>query len=199
MAQPLEIRRAVLAVLEPTLDPVRFSETVNATPAALIAAAKEHGVEGLIAKRIGSVYEPGQRSGAWVKYRLNQGQEFVIGGYTPSKHDFDALLVGYYDDDKLIFVGKIRNGFTPHVKAHVFQRFKGLETDVCPFTNLPEPKNARRGVALTAEAMKKCRWLKPKLVVQVEFTEWTSNDHLRHATFVALRDDKDPREVTRNV
>jgi bifunctional non-homologous end joining protein LigD len=197
--QPLELRRAVLqAALETTHDPVRFSETWKAKPAALIAAAKEHGVEGLIAKRADSVYEPGQASGAWVKYRLNKGQELVVGGYVPSKHDFDALLVGYYEDDQLLFVGKIRNGFTPHVRAQVFQRFKGLETDACPFANLPEPKGARRGIALTAEAMKECCWLKPTLVAQVEFTEWTSNNHLRHAKFVALRDDKDARDVTRD-
>jgi bifunctional non-homologous end joining protein LigD len=198
-AQPLEVRRAVLrTALEATQDPVRFSETWNARPSALIAAAKEHGVEGLIAKRAGSQYEPGQRSGAWVKYKLNQGEEFVVGGYVPSGHYFDALLVGYYDKDKLLFVGKIRNGFVAHVKAKVLQRFKGMETDVCPFANLPEPKNARRGIALTAEAMKACRWLKPKLVAQLEFTEWTSNNHLRHAKFVALRDDKDARDVTQD-
>jgi bifunctional non-homologous end joining protein LigD len=142
----------------------------------------------LIAKRMGSLYEPGQRSGAWVKYKLNQGEEFVVGGYVPSGQYFDALLVGYYDNDKLLFVGKIRNGFVSHVKAQVFQRFTGLEIDVCPFANLPEPKNARRGIALTAEAMKECRWLKPELVAQVEFTEWTSKNHLRHAKFVALRE-----------
>jgi bifunctional non-homologous end joining protein LigD len=177
---------------------VRFSETWIARPAALIAAAKKHGVEGLIAKRAGSVYEPGQASGAWVKYKLNQGQELVVGGYVPAKHGFDALLVGYYDQGNLLFVGKIRNGFVPHVKAQVFQRFKSLETDVCPFANLPEPKNARRGIALTADAMKACRWLKPKLVAQIEFIEWTSNNHLRHAKFVALRDDKDACDVMRD-
>jgi bifunctional non-homologous end joining protein LigD len=199
LAQPLETRRAVLqAALQTTGDPVRFSETWNARPTALLAAAKEHGVEGVIAKRAGSVYEPGQASGAWVKYKLNQGQELVIGGYVPAKHDFDSLLVGYYDNNKLLFVGKIRTGFVPHVKAQVFRQFKGLETDVCPFANLPEPKNARRGIPLTAQAMKECRWLKPKLVAQVEFTEWTANNHLRHAKFVALRDDKKARDVGRD-
>jgi ATP-dependent DNA ligase len=68
-----------------------------------------------------------------------------------------ALLVGYYEDDTLLFVGKIRNGFVPSVKADVAKRFKGLETSVCPFANLPEPKNARRRMALTAEVMKTCR------------------------------------------
>jgi ATP-dependent DNA ligase len=94
-------------------------------------------------------------------------------------------------------VGKIRNGFVPNVKADVAKRFRGLETTDCPFANLPEPKTARRGMALTAEVMKTCRWLKPELVAQVEFAEWTENDHLRHARFVGLREDKDAVSVTR--
>jgi bifunctional non-homologous end joining protein LigD len=105
-------------------------------------------------------------------------------------------LVGYYESDKLLFIGKVRNGFVPQVRREVFQRLKPLETEVCPFANLPEPKNARRGMALTAEAMKECRWLKPRLVAQIEFTEWTEDNHLRHSKFVALRDDKNPQEVT---
>jgi bifunctional non-homologous end joining protein LigD len=72
-----------------------------------------------------------------------------------------------------------------------------LETPVCPFANLPEPKNARRGEVLTAEVMKKCHWLEPKLVARIEYTEWTSANHLRHSRFAGLRDDKDAREVVR--
>ena len=75
------------------------------------------------------------------------------------------------------------------------EHFEGLHTETCPFSNLPEPSNARRGEALTAEAMKKYRWLKPELVAQIEFTEWTEANHLRHSRFIALRDDKDPKEV----
>jgi ATP-dependent DNA ligase len=167
------------------------------TPKRLIAAAGAHGLEGLIAKRRDGVYEPGQRSGAWLKYKVNQGQELVIGGYLPGTASFEALLVGYYENERLLFLAKIRNGFVPHTKRAVFQRFKGLETATCPFANLPEPKTARRGLALTAEAMKQCRWLKPELVAQIEFTEWTKNNHLRHAKFVGLRDDKPAREVRR--
>ena len=75
------------------------------------------------------------------------------------------------------------------------EHFNGIETEVCPFANLPEPKSARRGEALTSDAMKKYRWLEPKLVAQAEFTEWTEANHLRHSRFIALRDDKDPAEV----
>lgn len=97
-----------------------------------------------------------------------------------------------------MFAGKIRNGFKdPGSKERVFARFKGLGTDKCPFANLPEPANARRGMALTAEAMKLCCWLKPTLVAEVGIREWTTEGHLRHATFLGLRDDKDPHEVVR--
>jgi ATP-dependent DNA ligase len=74
---------------------------------------------------------------------------------------------------------------------------QGLETAACPLVNLPEPKNARQGLAITREVMPLCRWLKPKVVVQVEFVEWTDEGHLRHARFIGLRDDKNARDVTR--
>ncbi len=76
-------------------------------------AVKEHVFEGIVAKRLDSRYEPGQRSGAWLKMRINQGQEFVIGGYTPSGRNFDALIFGYYEGDKLLYAARTRNGFTP--------------------------------------------------------------------------------------
>jgi bifunctional non-homologous end joining protein LigD len=133
-----------------------------------------------------------------VKFKLNQDQELVVGGYIPGNRGFDALLVGYYQAGKLIFCGKIRNGFKePGSKERVSSRFKGLGTTKCPFGNLPEAANARRGLALTAEAMKLCCWLKPKLVAQIGIREWTPDRHLRHATFLGLREDKDPREVVR--
>ena len=194
---PLEHRRELLkSVITPFLDTLRLSENFEGTPTEMTAAAEELGLEGIIAKKRDSLYEPGERSGAWLKYRINQGQELVIGGYLPGRQYFDSLLVGYYESDKLLFIGKVRNGFVPQVRREVFQRLKPLETEVCPFANLPEPKNARRGMALTAEAMKECRWLKPRLVAQIEFTEWTEDNHLRHSKFVALRDDKNPQEVT---
>jgi bifunctional non-homologous end joining protein LigD len=193
---PLERRRELLeTALTPLLDTIRLSENFEGGAREIVAAGEELGLEGIVAKKVGSVYEPGERSGAWVKYRINRGQELVIGGYVPGPDSFDALLVGYYESGKLMFAGKIRNGFVPRVKREVFEKFRGLETKTCPFANLPEPKSARRGIALTAEAMKRCRWLKPKLVARIEFTEWTENNHLRHARFAGLREDKNPREV----
>jgi LigD-like primase-polymerase/ATP dependent DNA ligase-like protein len=102
------------------------------TPADLIRAAKEQSLEGIVAKRKDSIYEPGKRSAAWLKYRINRGQEFVIGGYTPS-HPFDALIVGYYEGNKLYYVAKVRNGFVPLVRREVYRKFKGLEIRHLPF------------------------------------------------------------------
>jgi ATP-dependent DNA ligase len=131
--------------------------------------------------------------------RVNRGQEFVIGGYTPGPKNFDALIFGYYDDAKLIYVARCRNGFTPALRAQLFKRVQGLHTEQCPFANLPEAKSGRWGVGLTAAKMKDCRWLNPELVAQVEFAEWTPDNHLRHAKFVGIREDKTARDAVREL
>ena len=102
-----------------------------------------------------------------------------------------------YAGARLVFIAKIRNGFVPATRREVMARMRPIETTRCPFANLPEPANARRGLALTAEVMKRCRWVKPRLVVQVAFTEWTDKDHLRHARYLGMRDDKPAREIRR--
>ncbi len=163
----------------------------------LIASVKAQGFEGLVAKRRNSAYEPGLRSGAWQKMRVNRSQEFVIGGYTRGGSTFDALIFGYYDGDDLIYVARTRNGFTPAVRAQLFKKFSALRTDVCPFVNLPEARSGRWGQGLTKAKMAECQWLKPVLVAQVEFVEWTADDHLRHSRFVGLREDKDACSVIR--
>src|SRR5512146_2438711 len=117
------------------------------------------------------------------KYRVNRGREFVIGGYTPG-NPFDALIVCYYEGDRLLYAAKVRSGFVPLVRREVASKFKGLETDTCQFANLPEKK--RTQWALTKEEMKNCGWLKPELVCQVDFAEWTPDGHLRHSKFVGL-------------
>ena len=154
-------------------------------------------LEGLVAKRRDSRYEPGLRSGAWMKMRINQGQEFVIGGYTVGTKTFDALIIGYYEGDRLIYTARTRNGFTPAVREQLFRRFRLLKAAECPFVNLPEATSGRWGQGLTKAKMADCRWLKPVLVGQFEFLEWTSDDHLRHTRFIGLREDKFPREVRR--
>src|SRR4051812_14937858 len=144
-----------------------------------------------------TVYEVGQRSGSWRKMRINKGQEFVIGGYTVGGSSFDALIFCYYEGDRLIYVARTRNGFTPAIRADLMKRFGKLVTDKCPFSNLPEPRTGRWGTGLTAAKMKDCQWLKPELVGQFEFLEWTLENHLRHTRFVGLREDKGPKTVRR--
>ena len=130
--------------------------------------------------------------------RVNRAQEFVIGGYTLGTKTFDALIIGYYDDDdRLIYVARTRNGFTPRSRELLSKKFRGLEIAACPFANLPEAKSGRWGFGLTKAKMADCRWLKPQLVGQFEFVEWTADNHLRHSAFVALRDDKAARDVRR--
>src|SRR5262245_1792084 len=193
---PLYFRREVLHRIfgDSNAAPIGLSENIEAAPTDLIRVAKEFGFEGIVAKRKDSCYEPGKRTSAWVKYKVNQGQEFVIGGYTPG-NPFDALVLGYYESERLLYAAKVRNGFVPLVRREVASRFNGLETDTCPFANLPEKK--RTQWALTKEEMKNCVWLKPELVAQIEFTEWTPDGHLRHSRFVGLRADKEAREVVR--
>jgi bifunctional non-homologous end joining protein LigD len=197
--QPLEKRRALLEkrVLPKLPEPVRYSAPLEAELPVLIQSVRAHGFEGLVAKRRNSTYEAGLRTGAWMKMRVNRGQEFVIGGYTHGTKTFDALVFGYYDGDKLIYVARTRNGFTPVSRAHLFRRFKALEIKKCPFVNLPEARSGRWGQGLTKEKMAEVQWLKPLFVGQFEFLEWTADNHLRHAKFVGLRDDRRPKDVHR--
>jgi len=199
MSETLDTRRALLEkhVLAKLDEPIRYSPELQATLPDLIRSVKAQGLEGLVAKRRSSKYEPGLRSGAWQKMRTNQGQEFVIAGYTPSPKNFDALVIGYYEGGKLMYAARTRNGFTPASRAELFKKIKGLEIGDCPFANLPEKRAGRWGAGLTAAKMAECRWLKPELVGQFEFVEWTEDAHLRHSRFMALRDDKKPRDVRR--
>lgn len=198
-AQTLEQRRAKLEtmVLPLLTDPIRPSPILAGSLDDLIRAVKEQELEGLVAKQRGSRYETGERSGAWQKMRVNEGQEFVIGGYTVGGRTFDALVFGYYEGPDLIYVARTRNGFTPSLRTDLMQKFRLLEIAECPFANLPEKRSGRWGQGLTAAKMKECRWLKPVLVGQFEFREWTPDGHLRHSRFVGLRDDKNAATVTR--
>jgi len=99
--------------------------------------------------------------------------------------------------NKLIYVARSRNGFTPVTRAQLFRKFKGLEINECPFANLPEARSARWGQGLTKAKMAECQWLKPVLVGQFEFLDWTADNHLRHSKFVGLREDKKAKDVVR--
>ena len=178
-------------------EPVRYSPMLAASLSELIRSVKAQGLEGLVAKWRDSRYEPGQRSGAWQKMRINRGQEFVIGGYTIGGTTFDALVFGYYDGGRLLYAARTRNGFTPKIREELLKRMRAMKIPDCPFVNLPEAKSGRWGQGLTAANMKDCRWVRPVLVGQFEFVEWTPEGHLRHSRFMALREDKEARSVAR--
>ena len=199
MSEWLTVRRELLQsrVLAKLDEPIRESPELAASLPALISSVKANALEGLVAKRRDSGYEPGQRSGAWQKMRVNRQQAFVIAGYTLASRNFDAIVFGYYDGAKLTYAGRTRSGFTPASREQLFKRFAPLVAEKCPFANLPEARDGRWGEGLTTEKMRDCRWLKPALVGQVEFVEWTPDGHLRHSRFMGLREDKEPHDVVR--
>jgi DNA ligase D-like protein (predicted ligase) len=194
---PLAERRVILSsVVEPG-EHVALSQVSDRSAKEMLEFAKSHGLEGVVAKRSDSVYQPGQRTGLWSKYRINLGQEFVIGGYVPSHLGVDSLVVGFYRGKDLIYAARVRAGLVPATRRQVFEKIKHLKTPKCPFANLPEATAGRWGQGLTAEKMKECVWVRPEVVARIDFLEWTGADHLRHTKFVALRDDKDPSKVVR--
>jgi bifunctional non-homologous end joining protein LigD len=131
--------------------------------------------------------------------RFAKHQELIVGGYKPNTTTFDSLLVGYYGGSKLLCAGKVRNGFTPALRAELFDRMQPLQTPHCPFANLPISTSSHWGMGITAEEMSTLRWVKPKLVTEVSFAEWTRDGSLRHAAFIGLRGDKSPKDVVREV
>jgi bifunctional non-homologous end joining protein LigD len=193
---PLVQRQAALAEIVKGSG-VLLSAPLPGTASQVIDAVRGLGLEGVIAKRKDSKYDAGIRTDAWVKLKLDRQQEFVIGGYRPGAHGIDALLVGFYDGRSLRFAGKVRAGFTPHVRRQVFSALQPLLTSACPFTDLPNSRASHWGGGVTSEQMDEMQWVKPRLVAQIRFVEWTADDHLRHAAFLGLREDKAARAVTR--
>ena len=189
-----------LPLLQSTVVPserVQLSEHFAGPVSRFVAAVRKMGGEGVVAKRLTSRYESDKRSGAWAKKRLNVAQEFVVGGFTPGTHGIDALVVGFYSGDALIYAARVRAGLVPATRRELYSRLKPFIVEQCPFANLPELKSGRWGQGLTAAKMKECIWVKPKLVANFEFLEWTDSNHVRHIKFVGLRTDKNPRQVVR--
>jgi bifunctional non-homologous end joining protein LigD len=142
IAEPLVKRRELIEkhVLLRLADPIRYSPILEASLPDLIRSVKAQGLEGLVAKRRDSKYEPGLRSGAWQKMRVNQGQEFVIAGYTPSLKNFDALVIGYYEGDRLIYAARTRSGFTPASRAELFRRSSRWKSRNAPSRIFPRKR-----------------------------------------------------------
>jgi DNA ligase D-like protein (predicted ligase) len=194
--QPLLTRRAQLARVLAGSE-VLPSQELPGTATDIVEAVRGLGLEGVIAKRKDSLYEPGERSDAWQKLKLENQQEFVIGGFRPGSNGIDALLVGYYDATGLRFAGKVRAGFVSHVRREVFKALKPHHVAECPFVDLPHSKSSRWGGGVTADDMREMQWVRPALVAQIRFVEWTAEGRLRHAAFLGLRSDKSAREVRR--
>jgi DNA ligase D-like protein (predicted ligase) len=196
IGRPLDERRAALREIVGDSG-VLLSDPLAGTAEQIAAAVRQLGLEGVVAKRRRSAYAAGRRSDAWVKVRFAKHQEFVIGGYKPNATNFDSLLVGYYDGKRLLCAGKVRSGFTPHLRAQVFDQIRGLRATRCPFVNLPSVRSGHWGEGITADEMQLLTWVKPQRVVEVSFAEWTRDGSLRHAAFIGLRDDKQAKDVRR--
>lgn len=195
---PLEERKRHLGkILERAADPIRPSAFFAENPERILEKMKAVGAEGAIAKLKDSVYEAGQRSGAWVKIKFHKGQEFVIVGYTPPKRSrkyFGALILGYYRRGRLVFSGRVGTGFTDKSLREIYKRLKPLASDVPLVEEVRDQPGRRRARGWKASD---ARWVKPSLVAQVRFTEWTDDGLLRHPSFEGLREDKNPAEVVR--
>ena len=169
-------------------EPMRLLEYFETSAGEMLDVVRQHGLEGVVAKRLDSPYEPGRRSGAWVKHRVAQQQDFLIGGYIPGAHGIDSIIVGDYAGKDLMYVSRVRAGLVTASRMELFRKFRPIVIDKCPFANLPESGKSRWGDSLTAEKMKQCVWVKPKLTARIEFLERTEAGRLRHSRFVRLND-----------
>jgi bifunctional non-homologous end joining protein LigD len=198
---PLEERKAKLKdLLKKPPGVLRYSVSFTHKIEELLSRAQELGLEGLIGKRSGSRYEAGRRTGAWVKIKLYQEQEFVIGGYTEpegSRKHFGALLVGFYEGKSFKFAGRVGTGFSEKFLRSLFDALQKIRVESCSFDNLPAPGRNRWDQGLTAAEMRRCRWVKPAMVCRVKFTEWTRDDRLRQPVFLGIREGKSPTDVVR--
>jgi DNA ligase D-like protein (predicted ligase) len=181
---PLRYRKELLARALDFKDPLCFTEHRDKDGETYCREACKKRWEGVMAKDGDSVYVS-KRSRDWLKFKCINQQEFVIGGYTEPHGErigFGALLVGYYDAGKLVYAGKVGTGYDRATLLRLSKQLRALEINVSPFAGNGLP---RRGV----------RWVKPKLVAEIGFTEWTPESKLRHPRFLGLRTDKDPNEV----
>ena len=200
-AQALEARKKWLEQLcAEATEPIRYSGEIGNDPEKLLTEVKRRGLEGIIGKQRRSVYEPDRRSGAWIKLKVLNEQEFVIGGYTPpagARKHFGAVLVGYYEKKRLLFAGKVGTGFNTQSLASLHKRFEQERRNDCPFADLPSKQGGAWVQGITPAMMRRCHWVNPVFVCQIKFAEWTRDGKLRQPVFLGLREDKDADGVTR--
>ena len=187
--QPWNVRRKRLERFIGARAPkgLRLGDSAPGDGEKLLARARRDDWEGIIAKRVDSTYQPGARSRDWLKLKVEFRQEFVVGGYTEprnTREHLGAILLGYFDGDDLVYVGHTGGGFTRESLAAMAKRLARLERKSSPFST-PVRTN------------EKAHWVRPEVVVEVKFNEWTADSRLRQPIFLGVRDDKDPREVTR--
>ena len=185
--EPWTVRREHLVkrVARRVTKQLRLTESAEGEGKKMLEQARRQGWEGVIAKRVDSRYEPGNRSRNWLKLKIEFRQEFVVGGYTEprnSREHIGAILLGYFDGDRFIYVGHTGGGFSRQGLQEMYGKLKPLERRTSPFAETPKTNE-------------KAHWVEPKIVVEVKFSEWTADRRLRQPIFLGTRDDKDAREV----
>jgi bifunctional non-homologous end joining protein LigD len=186
---PLLERKEILKKNLPKFANVKYSDHVEKHGIKFFEIAKKQGLEGIIAKDCTSPYRSGQRSNEWLKVKISQEQEAVIGGFTEprgSRKKLGALVLGVYERGKLIYIGHTGGGFNDKTLDLVYNKLNKLKADKSPF-------------AATPKTNAPATWVKPKLVAQIKFEEWTGDGHMRQPIFLGLRPDKDPKEVRREI
>ena len=182
-----ERRRSLEKRLRTARPPLVLGESVPDGGERLLERARREGWEGLIAKRADAPYRPGLRSRDWLKLKIEHRQEFVVGGWTEPRNTrphIGALLLGYFEGDQLIYSGHMGGGFTRAALEDMYHRLRPLEQPTSPFASAPRTNEP-------------AHWVRPKVVVEVRFIEWTADGKLRQPIFLGVRDDKEAREVTR--
>jgi len=182
-------RKKILKALLPKSDEIIYSAHIVGDGEKALAKVIKDGGEGLIAKKADSRYHLNKRSKDWLKIKVTKEQEMVIGGFTDpkgSRSGFGSLLLGYYEDGKLLYSGKVGTGFNEDSLKDLHEKLKKLERKASPFEAVPREE-------------RKAHWIGPELVAQIKYSEWTETNSLRHPVFIALRTDKDPKEVRREI
>jgi bifunctional non-homologous end joining protein LigD len=193
---PLEDRKRLLRSVLREHPRVRYASHVERDGLAFFEAAKSMGVEGMVAKLRRSRYEPGKRTGSWLKIKIRPEQELVVGGWTPGSgnaRDLGAMAVGVYEDGKLRFAGKVGSGFTGAIRADLLKRLKPLVQDDAAF-DPPPPKDYR---GRWGGDLRDITWVRPELVIRAEIGGWTRDGQVRQTAYKGLEAGRDPKTVTR--